>query len=118
MHTAGFLGHHPAPIFDLFDVVGEHNDCLVRDRKSGDALAKMFDTVPAPKKKGILSFGKKPIHVSNARACVLMRGHGATIVGHDLRNAVMRAVVRPSAHTASSQRTHTAHSIPATTLVS
>lgn len=89
---ASFLGTHPAPTFDLEHIVGEHNDLLIRDIKSGAALAKAFDRGVQQPKKGI--FKKKPPHVSQARPCVLMRGHGATLTAENLKLAVMRAVVR------------------------
>ena len=67
-HMASFLGGG-APVFDIRNV-RELNDLLIRDRPLGTALAK--------------SLGEC--------ACVLMRGHGATIVGRDLPEAVFRAV--------------------------
>jgi len=68
-HMASFL-HAPAPVFEIRDAAGPDNDMLVRDEALGDALAR--------------SLGDGPF--------VLMRGHGSTTVGRDVREAVFRAV--------------------------
>lgn len=68
-HMSGFLGAG-APVFEIRDTVGENNDMLIRNRQLGAALA--------------VSLGQE--------AVVLMRGHGCTVVGNRLRQAVFRAV--------------------------
>ena len=68
-HMCGFLGEG-APVFDIRDAAGEGTDLLIRDRALGAALARSLQ----------------------GAAVVLMRGHGATVVGTDLRQAVFRAV--------------------------
>ena len=67
-HMASFL-YTGAPVFDIREV-REDNDLLIRDRYLGEALAK--------------SLG--PCN------CVLMRGHGMTVVGESIPEAVFRAV--------------------------
>ena len=67
-HMGGFLWSG-APVWDIRKV-REENDLLVRDRLLGKALA---DTL------------------GNC-ACVLMRGHGMTVVGGSIPEAVFRAV--------------------------
>ena len=67
-HMAGFLGAGSAH-FDIHDVNGE-TDMLVRDSYLGKALAD--------------SLGR--------HSCVLMRGHGSTVVGSSLEQVVYRAV--------------------------
>jgi HCOMODA/2-hydroxy-3-carboxy-muconic semialdehyde decarboxylase len=68
-HMAAFLGE-ATPIFEIRDVAGDETDLLIRDARLGAALAK--------------TLGQGNV--------VLMRGHGATIAGPDLRLAVYRAV--------------------------
>ena len=68
-HMSSFL-RGPVPVFEIRDVCGPDNDLLVRDITSGAALATT------------LSEG----------SAVLMRGHGATIVGRGLHEAVFRAI--------------------------
>lgn len=68
-HMAAFIGE-AAPVFEIRDVAGDDSDLLIRDNRLGAALAKTLG----------------PANV------VLMRGHGATIVGADLKEAVFRAV--------------------------
>jgi len=70
-HMSAFLGccGSGVPIFDIKNAAGP-TDMLVRTPELGAALAK--------------SLAEKPI--------VLMRGHGATIVGHAIRQVVFRAV--------------------------
>jgi HCOMODA/2-hydroxy-3-carboxy-muconic semialdehyde decarboxylase len=68
-HMCGFLGA-ATPVFEIRDVAGRGSDLLIRDARLGAALAR--------------SLGQC--------AAVLMRGHGATVVGGSLRQAVFRAV--------------------------
>jgi ribulose-5-phosphate 4-epimerase/fuculose-1-phosphate aldolase len=68
-HMCGFLGVH-TPNFEIRDVAGEASDLLIRDRRLGAALAQALADRPA----------------------VLMRGHGSTVVGGSLREAVFRAI--------------------------
>lgn len=67
-HMAGFLGA-ATPVFEIRDL-DEKSDLLIRTPALGAALAR--------------SLGARPV--------VLMRGHGATIVGGSLRQAVYRAI--------------------------
>jgi len=68
-HTAGFLGRG-APIFEIRDFAGESSNLLVQNNQLGAALAG--------------SLGKS--------AVVLMRGHGFTVVGGSLQEAVYNAI--------------------------
>jgi ribulose-5-phosphate 4-epimerase/fuculose-1-phosphate aldolase len=68
-HMAGFIGE-AAPVFEIRDTGGDATDMLIRTPALGAALA--------------LSLGGSPV--------VLMRGHGSTCVGEDLKQAVFRAV--------------------------
>jgi len=68
-HMCGFLGA-ATPVFEIRDVAGPGSDLLIRDSRLGAALAQ--------------SLGQG--------AAVLMRGHGSTVVGTTLRQAVFRAV--------------------------
>ena len=68
-HMGSFLGD-ATPVFEIRDVAGDGSDLLVRDNALGRALAQ--------------SLGE--------HAAVLMRGHGVTVVGRTLREAVFRAV--------------------------
>jgi HCOMODA/2-hydroxy-3-carboxy-muconic semialdehyde decarboxylase len=68
-HMAGFIGAG-APVFDLADHAGDETDLLISDRDRGRALAR--------------SFTESDI--------VLMRGHGSTVVGGSIQQAVYRAV--------------------------
>ncbi|BDE07416.1 hypothetical protein WPS_26920 [Vulcanimicrobium alpinum] len=68
-HMSSFL-LRPVPVFEIRDAAGPENDLLVRDDALGDALAAALGDHTA----------------------VLMRGHGATIVGRDVRQAVFCAV--------------------------
>jgi HCOMODA/2-hydroxy-3-carboxy-muconic semialdehyde decarboxylase len=68
-HMCGFLGA-ATPVFEIREVVGSGSDLLIRDARLGAALAQ--------------SLGQG--------AAVLMRGHGSTVVGSTLRQAVFRAV--------------------------
>ncbi|HTD36766.1 MAG TPA: class II aldolase/adducin family protein [Candidatus Limnocylindrales bacterium] len=68
-HMASFLGDG-VPVFEIRDAAGRDNDMLVGDERLGDALARTL----------------------GANTTVLMRGHGSTTVGRDVREAVFRAV--------------------------
>jgi HCOMODA/2-hydroxy-3-carboxy-muconic semialdehyde decarboxylase len=68
-HMSGFVGTE-TPIFEIRECVGDGSDLLIRDRALGAALAK--------------SLGPK--------AVVLMRGHGVTVAGPSLQEAVYRGV--------------------------
>lgn len=68
-HMSGFLAGG-APVFEIRDAAGDATDLLIRDGALGRALAE--------------SLGRS--------AVVLMRGHGSTAVGSDLRQAVFHAV--------------------------
>jgi ribulose-5-phosphate 4-epimerase/fuculose-1-phosphate aldolase len=68
-HMSAFLGAG-APVFDIHKAAGGATDMLVRTPELGRALAKALGSHPA----------------------VLMRGHGAVIVGHDIQQAVFRSV--------------------------
>lgn len=68
-HMGGFIGTQ-APVFEIRECVGDGSDLLIRNSELGVALAK--------------SLGPKSV--------VLMRGHGATVVGATLPEAVYRGV--------------------------
>ena len=68
-HLAGFLGPE-TPVFEIRDTAGPGTDMLVRSDALGTALARKL----------------------GGHAVVLMRGHGSTTVGTDVRQAVFRAV--------------------------
>ena len=68
-HMSGFIADG-APVFEIRDVVGTSSDMLVRTPELGAALAKSL----------------------GAQNIVLMRGHGSTVIGFNLRQAVYRAV--------------------------
>ncbi|MGH7088830.1 MAG: class II aldolase/adducin family protein, partial [Stellaceae bacterium] len=67
-HMSGFLGQG-VPIFEIRDAAGM-TDMLIRNSELGRALAR--------------SLGNKPM--------VLMRGHGATLVGVSVAQVVYRAI--------------------------
>jgi ribulose-5-phosphate 4-epimerase/fuculose-1-phosphate aldolase len=67
-HMSGFLGEG-AGLFEIREVAGD-TDMLISDRRLGKALA--------------ASLG--------ARSTVLMRGHGSTVVGGSIEQAVYRAI--------------------------
>lgn len=69
MHMASFLGEGAAR-FEIRDCAGPSSDLLIVDNRLGDALANALGDA----------------------SVVLMRGHGVTVVGEDLRAAVFRAV--------------------------
>ena len=68
-HMGSFLGEH-TPVFEIREFAGDASDLLIRDNALGAALARSLGGGPA----------------------VLMRGHGVTVVGATLREAVFRAV--------------------------
>lgn len=68
-HMSGFIGE-AAPVFEIRHAAGAGSDLLIRSSALGAALA--------------ASLGSASV--------VLMRGHGATIAGATLRQAVFRAV--------------------------
>jgi len=68
-HMGAFLGTR-TPVFEIREVRGEATDMLVRDPDLAQALASTLGD----------------------RSVVLMRGHGSTVVGASLRQAVFRAV--------------------------
>lgn len=67
-HMAGFLGQGAAR-FDIRAAAGD-TDMLIRDAYLGQALARAL----------------------GQHSCVLMRGHGSTVVGDSLAQAVYRAI--------------------------
>src|ERR1700719_2948866 len=69
-HMCGFLSEKGTPIFEIRDFAGPGSDLLITSGKLGAALADTLSEGPA----------------------VLMRGHGSTVVGSTLRQAVFRAV--------------------------
>ncbi|WP_105418366.1 MULTISPECIES: class II aldolase/adducin family protein [Neorhizobium] len=68
-HMSGFLAEE-VPRFEIRSCAGEESNMLITSAALGDALARSLDK----------------------NAVVLMRGHGATIVGPSLQAAVFRAV--------------------------
>jgi HCOMODA/2-hydroxy-3-carboxy-muconic semialdehyde decarboxylase len=68
-HMCGFLGSD-TPVFEIRDFAGDDSDLLISSNQLGAALAQ--------------SLGNK--------SAILMRGHGSTVVGSSLRQAVFRAV--------------------------
>jgi len=68
-HMSGFIGEG-APVFEIRETAGPSSDMLIRTPELGVALA----------------------DVLGAKAVVLMRGHGSTVVGKSVRQAVFRAV--------------------------
>lgn len=68
-HMSGFITPD-VPLFEIRCHAGEASDLLIRDRELGRHLAR--------------SLGDHPL--------ILMRGHGVTVVGTSLRQAVFRAV--------------------------
>jgi ribulose-5-phosphate 4-epimerase/fuculose-1-phosphate aldolase len=69
MHMAAFIPD-PVPLFEIRDIEGPDNCILVTNTRSGAALAQTLGQGSA----------------------VLMRGHGCTIVGPNIRHAVYRAI--------------------------
>jgi len=68
-HVGGFLGTG-CPVFEIREVAGEATDLLIRNAALGAALARTLDR----------------------HSVVLMRGHGCTVVGSDVRQAVFNAI--------------------------
>ncbi len=68
-HMAGFVGQG-APVFEIREAGGDATDLLISSNHLGRALAECFD----------------------GHDIVLMRGHGSTVVGNAIRQAVYRAV--------------------------
>lgn len=68
-HMGGFIGIC-APIFEIRDIAGDETDLLIRNSELGAGLAK--------------SMGDSNV--------VLMRGHGSTVIGDRVKQAVFRAV--------------------------
>jgi len=68
-HMGGFIPPQ-TPIFEIRDAGGPATDMLIRTEALGAALARTL----------------------GSHALVLMRGHGMTVVGGDLRQAVFRSV--------------------------
>ena len=68
-HMCGFLGC-ATPTFEIREAAGEASDLLIRNAGLGAALARTLGPATA----------------------VLMRGHGSTVVGRWLRQAVFHAV--------------------------
>lgn len=68
-HMAGFVGQG-APVFEIREAGGDATDLLISNGHLGRALAENFD----------------------GHDIVLMRGHGSTVVGGSIKQAVYRAV--------------------------
>ena len=68
-HMAGFI-EDQAPVFEIRETAGTGSDMLIRSADLGAALARDL----------------------GGSSVVLMRGHGSTVVGTSLRQAVFRAV--------------------------
>jgi ribulose-5-phosphate 4-epimerase/fuculose-1-phosphate aldolase len=68
-HMSGFIGG-AAPVFEIRETAGPASDMLIRTPELGVALADSL----------------------GSGAVVLMRGHGSTVVGGTVRQAVFRAV--------------------------
>jgi ribulose-5-phosphate 4-epimerase/fuculose-1-phosphate aldolase len=68
-HMCGFLAEGP-PVFEIRDTAGTASDMLIRSAELGVALATAL----------------------GSHSTLLMRGHGSTVVGDSLRQAVFRAI--------------------------
>ena len=68
-HMSGFL-HLGAPVFEIRDSAGNGTDLLISTPQLGRALAQSL----------------------GSRSVVLMRGHGSTVIGRNLREAVFQAI--------------------------
>lgn len=68
-HMSGFL-YSGAPVFEIREVAGDGSDLLISTPQLGRALAATL----------------------GPRSVVLMRGHGSTVVGATLREAVFQAI--------------------------
>lgn len=69
IHVAGLIGGE-IPVWDIADRFGSETDLLVRTNEQGDDLARCL----------------------GPNSVVLMRGHGATVAGASLKEAVLAAV--------------------------
>jgi ribulose-5-phosphate 4-epimerase/fuculose-1-phosphate aldolase len=67
-HMCCFL-EGEAPLFEIRDAIGDGTNLLIADAVRGDALAEKLGTAPL----------------------ILMRGHGSTVVGQSIEEAVFRA---------------------------
>ena len=72
-HMSGFI-RRGTPIYEIRDDVGEGSDLLIRSLRLGECLARKLSDHPL----------------------ILMRGHGMTVVGSTLQEAVFRAVYTES----------------------
>ena len=72
-HTCGFLGGG-VPVFEIRDVEGDGTNLLITSKRLGAALAEKLGSA----------------------SVVLMRGHGSTVVGPSLPQAVYRAIYTES----------------------
>jgi ribulose-5-phosphate 4-epimerase/fuculose-1-phosphate aldolase len=70
IHMAAFLGSSPTPVFEIRDAAGVENKMLVTENRTGAALAAVL----------------------GQRAVVLMRGHGMSVVGPNVKEVVLRAI--------------------------
>jgi HCOMODA/2-hydroxy-3-carboxy-muconic semialdehyde decarboxylase len=68
-HMAGFLSKG-APVFEIRETAGDATDLLIRNRALGRALAERL----------------------GGAQIILMRGHGVTLVGGNIRQVVYRAI--------------------------
>ncbi|MGB2028500.1 MAG: class II aldolase/adducin family protein [Candidatus Puniceispirillaceae bacterium] len=68
-HMAGFLSD-AVPVFDTAETFGDETDLLITNMEMADAMAQRMDQ----------------------HDVVLMRGHGATIAGRNLQEAVYRSI--------------------------
>jgi HCOMODA/2-hydroxy-3-carboxy-muconic semialdehyde decarboxylase len=69
-HMCGFVHSAGAPVFEIRDYAGDSSNLLVDSR----------------------ALGKNLTEVMGGENAVLMRGHGSTVVGRNLREAVFRGV--------------------------
>jgi len=68
-HMSGFIARG-APVFEIRDTAGDDTDLLIRNASLGASLAATLGSA----------------------SIILMRGHGATIVGRNIRHAVYRSL--------------------------
>ena len=69
IHTASVIGEH-IPLWDIRDQFGENTDMLVRNMEQGRDLSAALEN----------------------NTCLIMRGHGAVIVGKTLKEAVVTSI--------------------------
>ena len=69
IHTASLIGKH-IPLWDIRDQFGENTDMLVRNMEQGRDLSAALEN----------------------NTCLIMRGHGAVIVGKTLKEAVVTSI--------------------------